>query len=65
MRTILIGLAMACIALPVLAQTRDQNAGQFLLAMNELAGEEPYNTALEITVDVGRRVTIARYPLSR
>jgi len=37
----------------------------FLLAMNELAGEEPYNAALEITVDAARQVTIERYPLPR
>ncbi len=37
----------------------------FLLAMNELADEEPYNTALEITVDSARRVMIERYPLPR
>jgi len=36
-----------------------------LLAINTLAGEEPYNAALEITVDVARRVTIERYPLPR
>ena len=37
----------------------------FLLAMNELAGEEPYNAVLEVTVDVARKVTIERYPLPR
>jgi hypothetical protein len=36
-----------------------------LLAMNELAGEEPYNAVLEITVDVARKVTVDRYPLPR
>ncbi len=37
----------------------------FLLAMNELAGEEPYNAVLEITVDLARNVTVERYPLPR
>jgi hypothetical protein len=37
----------------------------FVLAMAELAGEEAYNTALEITVDMARQVTIELYPLPR
>ncbi len=37
----------------------------FLLAMSEMAGEDAYNTALEITVDIARIVTIERYALPR
>ncbi len=37
----------------------------FTLALNELTGEEPYNMALEITVDAARMVTVERYPLPR
>ena len=37
----------------------------FILAMNELEGQESYNAVLEIAVDVSRVVTIERYPLPR
>ena len=37
----------------------------FLLAMKELAGEEVFNTSLEITVNADRTITVEQYRLPR